>query len=201
MQALGMIEVIGYTTAIEAADAALKSADIKLWQISKVGGGIVTVMFYGDVSAVESAAENGGMAAEKIGKVRSVHVIARADSALKKMIPAVGGGEDEESANEDAENKQEINAGTQKLKNISGDMSNGDVKNYSIDLHADTMPSVTYTEPRVLVANVPTQDELMNKSNTELKNMARELGISASTVKYARKNDLVQMIIGGMNNA
>lgn len=195
MQALGMIEVIGYITAIEAADAALKSADIRLWQISKVGSGIVTVLFYGDVSAVKSAAEAGGSAAGKIGKVRSVHVIPRADTSLEKIVPPAknGGGRE----------KMKIDSNKDMVENIvavESGMAEADNKgkSYSIEKDAQTMPDVTYSET---AKSTSKDEELMRKSNSELKRMAEEIGISAHTIKNARKNDLVQMIIGGMNNA
>lgn len=185
MQALGLIEVIGYITAVEAADAALKSADIKLLQISKVGSGIMTVMFYGDVSAVESAAQTGGTAAEKIGKVRSVHVIPRADTALEKVVSGLGkvGAKSAKTESAETENKADTTAA-----------HNGDG-------HIEKMPQTSYTQTYSAAASVPTTDELMQKSNTELRNMAEQMGIATDTVKYARKNDLVQMIIGGTENA
>lgn len=184
MQALGLIEVIGYITAVEAADAALKSADIKLLQISKVGSGIMTVMFYGDVSAVESSAETGAAAAKKIGKVRSVHVIPRADTALEKVVSGLGGvgGKNDKTVYEKSENKTDT------------------AKAYESKAHIEKIPEKVYTQAYSTAASVPTTDELMQKSNTELRNMAEQLGIASDTVKYAKKNDLVQMIIGGKEN-
>ncbi len=82
MQALGLIEVIGYIAAIEGADAALKAASISLIGITKVGGGIVTVKLMGDVSAIGSAVAAGGEAARKIGILRKTHVIASADESI-----------------------------------------------------------------------------------------------------------------------
>ncbi len=86
MQALGLIEVIGYVTAIEGADAALKAASINLLGITKVGGGIVTIKLMGDVSAVSSAVSAGGEAAKKIGVLRRTHVIASTDESVVNFI-------------------------------------------------------------------------------------------------------------------
>ena len=80
--ALGLIEVIGYPTAITAADAALKAADVHLSTISKVGSGIMTVQLIGDVAAIRSAVEAGGSAAKEIGTLRYTHVIPRYDTQL-----------------------------------------------------------------------------------------------------------------------
>ena len=81
-EALGLIEVIGYPPAIEAADQALKSANVKLASITKVDGGIMTVQILGDVGAVSAAVAAGGLAASKVGPLRATHVIPRVDTAL-----------------------------------------------------------------------------------------------------------------------
>ncbi len=85
-QALGLIEVIGYPTAIAAADAALKSADVHLTTITKVGSGIMTVQLTGDVAAIRSAVDAGGEEAKRVGVIRSTHVIPRYDTQLMNGI-------------------------------------------------------------------------------------------------------------------
>ena len=75
--ALGMIETKGLVAAIEAADAMVKSANVQLIGKEQVGGGLVTVMVRGDVGAVKAATDAGAAAAEKVGELISVHVIAR----------------------------------------------------------------------------------------------------------------------------
>ena len=52
-----MIEVRGKLGAVEAADAALKSAAVRLLRSRKVGGGLVTVFLTGEVAAVRSAVD------------------------------------------------------------------------------------------------------------------------------------------------
>ncbi len=85
-QALGLIEVIGYPTAIAAADAALKSAEVHLTTITKVGSGIMTVQLTGDVAAIRSAVDTGGAEAKRVGVLRSTHVIPRYDIQLMNGI-------------------------------------------------------------------------------------------------------------------
>lgn len=85
-QALGLIEVIGYPTAIAAADAALKSAEVHLTTITKVGSGIMTVQLTGDVAAIRSAVDTGGEEAKRVGVLRSTHVIPRYDTQLMNGI-------------------------------------------------------------------------------------------------------------------
>ena len=93
---LGMIETKGLVGAIEAADAMVKSANVQLVGKEQVGGGLVTVMVRGDVGAVKAATDAGAAAAEKVGELISVHVIARphveVDNILPKGRPAQPGG-------------------------------------------------------------------------------------------------------------
>lgn len=84
--ALGLIEVIGYPTAIVAADAALKASNVKLNTISKVGSGIMTVQLTGDVAAIRSAVDAGATAAKEIGILRYTHVIPRYDNQLSGKL-------------------------------------------------------------------------------------------------------------------
>lgn len=76
--ALGMIETKGMVAAVEAADAMVKAANVRLvsWE-KKIGGGLVSVMVRGDVGAVKAAVDAGAAAAQRIGTVVTVHVIAR----------------------------------------------------------------------------------------------------------------------------
>ena len=85
--ALGMIETKGLTGAIEAADAMVKSANVQLVGREQVGGGLVTVMVRGDVGAVKAATDAGAAAAEKVGELVSVHVIARPHTEVDAILP------------------------------------------------------------------------------------------------------------------
>lgn len=76
-EALGMIETKGLVGAIEAADAMVKAANVSLTGKELVGGGLVTVMVRGDVGAVKAATDAGAAAADRVGELLSVHVIAR----------------------------------------------------------------------------------------------------------------------------
>ena len=76
-QAIGMIETKGMCALLEAADAALKSANVVLTGWEKVGSGFVTAFFRGDVAAVKAAVDAGASAASQVGEVVSVQVIPR----------------------------------------------------------------------------------------------------------------------------
>lgn len=76
-EALGLIETRGLISAIEAADAMVKAANVTLVSYKKVGAGLVTVMIKGDVGAVKAATDAGAASASRVGELVSVHVIPR----------------------------------------------------------------------------------------------------------------------------
>lgn len=87
MEALGMVETRGLVAMIEAADAMVKAANVKLAGWEKIGSGYVTAIVRGDVAAVKSAVEAGAAAAAKVGEVLSVHVIPRPHHDLESTLP------------------------------------------------------------------------------------------------------------------
>lgn len=86
MQALGMIETKGLIGAIEAADAMTKAANVTLIGKEKVGSGLITVMVTGDVGAVKAAVDAGAAAAEQVGHLIGVHVIARPHDEIENIL-------------------------------------------------------------------------------------------------------------------
>lgn len=88
LEALGMIETKGLVPLIEASDAMMKAANVRLVGYEKVGRGLVTAFIRGDVAAVKSATDAGSAAASKVGEVVSVHVIPRPHDELTGMLPA-----------------------------------------------------------------------------------------------------------------
>lgn len=89
MQAIGMIETKGLVAAIEAADAMVKAANVTLTTKERVGGGLVTVIVRGDVGAVKAATDAGAAAAERVGELISVHVIARPAEDVGEMLDSI----------------------------------------------------------------------------------------------------------------
>ena len=84
-EALGLIETKGLVGALEAADAGLKAANVRLLGQERADAGLVTVMFGGDVAAVKAAVNAGGAAAERVGQLVSSHVIPRPHSQLANI--------------------------------------------------------------------------------------------------------------------
>jgi ethanolamine utilization protein EutM len=87
--ALGLVETRGHVGAVEAADAGCKAAEVALAGMRCVRGGLVTVMFHGDVAAVAAAVDAGAAAARRVGELISTHVIPRPVLAVDRML-AVG---------------------------------------------------------------------------------------------------------------
>lgn len=88
-EALGMIETKGLVGAVEAADAMVKSANVRLVGKRVSGGALVTVMVRGDVGAVKAAVDAGAAAAVAVGDVVSTHVIPRPDDELESILPSL----------------------------------------------------------------------------------------------------------------
>ena len=89
-QALGMIETKGLVGSVEAADAMVKAANVRLFGKVQVGGGLVTVMVRGDVGAVKAAVDAGAAAASRVGELISTHVIPRPHEDVEKILPTLG---------------------------------------------------------------------------------------------------------------
>jgi ethanolamine utilization protein EutM len=87
MIALGMVETRGLIGSIEAADAMVKAANVKLIGSEYIGGGFVTVMVRGDVGAVKAATDAGAAAAKRVGELVSVHVIPRPHGDVETILP------------------------------------------------------------------------------------------------------------------
>ncbi len=86
-KSLGLIETQGLAAGIEAADAAVKSANVELigYELTK-GGGWTTIKVQGDVGAVKAAVDAARMAAAKVNQVVSTRVIPRPSAGLDMLV-------------------------------------------------------------------------------------------------------------------
>lgn len=105
MNAIGLVEVIGYVAAIEACDTCVKSANVNLVSLDKVGSGIVTLTISGDVGAVKSAVEAAEASVERIGTLRSTHVIPRMNKEVAEVLFKK---EDKKEIKEEVDIKSEV---------------------------------------------------------------------------------------------
>ena len=86
-EALGLIETRGFVGMVEASDAMVKAAKVRLVHYEKIGGGYVTAIVRGDVAAVKAATDAGAAAARRVGELVSVHVIPRPHANLEDALP------------------------------------------------------------------------------------------------------------------
>lgn len=85
-QALGIIETLGLVAAIEAADAAVKAANVTLTKYERVDGALVSVHLRGNVGAVQAAIDAGVEAARRVGTVVGINVIPAPAEDLDELL-------------------------------------------------------------------------------------------------------------------
>ena len=177
MQALGMIEVYGYLTAVEALDSALKAANVSRLGVEKVRGGLVTVLVEGDVGAVKAAMDASAAAAERVGTVISVHVIPRPADDVTRMLK--GGKEPEEPTPPEPEKPSEP----------------------EISSEPDTLPEPESEAVKAEEGEKAPQDVTVEEMQTmgvdALRRLARALEIKNMTraeIRFAKTQELIQKI-------
>lgn len=86
-KSLGLIEICGLATAVVAADAAVKSANVKIigYEFSK-GSGMTLIKLEGDVGSVKAAIDAAESVALRAGAILSKKVIPRPADNLEIMI-------------------------------------------------------------------------------------------------------------------
>ena len=100
--AIGIIEMFGFVTAITAADAAAKAADVKVIAIDSNKANadsvevplIMAVKVQGSVSAVTAAVDAAARTAESISGLINKHIIARPTDDSQKMANRTSVGRD-----------------------------------------------------------------------------------------------------------
>ncbi len=186
--ALGLIEVYGYLGAIEAADTALKAANVTLVGCEKVRGGIVTVKIRGDVGAVNAAVYAAEESVNKISKVLSVHVIPRPDvsvwSILEESVPLT---------DKNLEKSQETEA---KEKNIVEKEIENVIVAESIS-EEENLKEVKAVKVTDIEVKEDFEENLEKKTVEELRRLVRsmKLAMTNKQIKFARKDRLIQEIL------
>ena len=186
MQALGMIEVYGYLTAVEALDSALKAANVSRLGVEKVRGGLVTVLVEGDVGAVKAAMDASAAAAERVGTVISVHVIPRPADDVTRMLK--GGKEPEEPTPPTSPEPEEP--------------SEPEISSEPDTLSEPEAPAEPESEPAKAEEGEKapqdvTVEEMQTMGVDALRRLARALEIKNMTraeIRFAKKQELIQKI-------
>nr|WP_314263983.1 BMC domain-containing protein [uncultured Moellerella sp.] len=86
MNSLGVIETRGLTAAIHAADAACKAASVEIIGYRKIGSGLVSICFQGEISAVRAAIDSGIAVVRPAELVVGSLVIARPEPNVIKRL-------------------------------------------------------------------------------------------------------------------
>lgn len=87
INALGLLEVYGFVAGVEAMDAMLKSANVRLLSHSVTPSALVTIVVEGDLAACRAALDAGSAAAERIGgKVICRKDLGRPEADTERMV-------------------------------------------------------------------------------------------------------------------
>lgn len=196
MQALGLIEVVGYPPAVEAADAALKAANVTLLSIAKADAGIMTVEIIGDVGAVTAAVDAGARSAARIGLVRARHVISRVESDLiGKIIPS-------ERIQHEVVKQPEIDVMEESKADAVPELKKDDGIQEPVS-EAETLEEspgvfeVTEKEEEKSQTIDFSQEQLNKRSNANLRSLIKSLDIqvTAERLNSMKKQDLIRLLL------
>lgn len=176
MNALGMIEVYGYLTAVAALDTALKAADVHLVDVVKVKGGLVTVIITGDVGAVKAAIEASVSEAERVGKLISQHVIPRPVDSIDTLFGI--------------KKEAQTNA---KIEEVTNEVNPAkeEVDKVEVPVQEEKPAQPQKQNPTI------TAKSMQEMTVEKLRQLARQLKITNLTrneIKYANKGQLIQSI-------
>lgn len=152
MNSLGVIETRGLTAAIQAADAACKAANVEIIGYRKVGSGLVSVCFQGEISAVKTAIDHGVDVVSQKELVIGSLVIARPELSVitklltvksKKKAPAIAEITQETALETVVETVVETIAETRVEAPVKNEVENPEVTKVVADLQVQKIASET----------------------------------------------------------
>lgn len=83
---LGFVETYGMVAAIEASDAMVKAARVRVKTVLNADVGMISVICEGDLAACKAAVDAGKAAAERVGKCLRTNVIPRPGEGIEELI-------------------------------------------------------------------------------------------------------------------
>ncbi|MBU3105638.1 BMC domain-containing protein [Clostridium gasigenes] len=205
-KALGLIEVNGLVGAIEAADSALKAADVKLLGVEKISSGLTTVKIIGDVAAVQEAVAVAKIAVSKISSIFSSTVISRMDNQTEAMILNFN--------DKTKKNELNVNSETLNYSEKTEEVINSDIAEINISEVTEVTNPVKI-EDEILIEKVDKCEEKIEEkielkekkvytiieikamNVEELRRLARQLKITEMNnkqIKFAKKDRLIEVI-------
>lgn len=189
--ALGLIEVRGYVGAIEAADAALKAANVTLQNIEKIRGGLVTIMVIGDVGAVKAAVEAGAEAAAKCSTILSSHVIARVHEETEQILIQPR----RKAALPDVEDQSQL-----VMEELEETIETEEIGSVKEEFHPTIEEAELITQQQEKLVEKSSEPDINNLEGLtveELRKLARSChikNIKPSQIKYGRKEFLLEIL-------
>lgn len=205
-KAIGLIEVTGYVAAVEAADSAVKAANVTLIGIEKVKAGISTVKITGDVGAVKAAVDAAAASADSLGLLRGCSVIARVDEQVDKFfftkkeevkLEQKAVVEETNNGSDDMAVKEET-VGITKEKNEEAVISEGEGKASQVEVQENTEDIASETIQESKAEAVNSEIDYNTMKVEELRRLVRTLQIPGMTnkqIKFAKKDVLVKAIL------
>jgi microcompartment protein CcmL/EutN len=182
-KALGIIETVGLIPAVEAGDVAVKTADVSIIGSQAVGGGLVSILMTGDVSAVKAAVDAGSTAAARLGEVISMTVIARTAEGLDQILI-------------DEAKRPRCGSGAKASKPPEPERC------FAPEVVAENLETDPVEEPPTVVQEPEGVEsirfdlaELKKLKVTKLRRLARQIpdfSIARGEIKYAKKKDLLE---------
>lgn len=85
-ESFGFVETVGLTAAIEAADAMVKAARVRVKTIANADAALISVICEGDLAACKAAVDAGKAAASRIGDLYGSNLIARPDDDTDLVV-------------------------------------------------------------------------------------------------------------------
>ncbi len=158
LEALGLIETKGLVGAIEAADAMLKAANVRLIAKERATGALINIRIVGEVAAVKSAVDAGAAAAQRVGELVSAHVIPRPDYQVDDIVSSelVQTESEETVADEVTMETTDEPLEEEQLEDEVGEKSENKT-------------------PELFESNIPDEDELNRMNVHELRRLARQI--------------------------
>lgn len=199
-----MIETVGFSSLVAAADAAAKAADVRVVTYQGADAGIVTIYLLGDVSSVQAAVAAGLEAAKRVGQLRASHVIPRPGPDVGKLVNRL---------TEDSRRK-EVPAGETEPPRQASPPEHADAFPAGERLTAVTQPAISQEqgdETSPFSAGTGKEDadaadqlddgrpeiELMKEPVARLRKLARSIKgfpLSSAEISLARKEELVRLL-------
>ena len=85
-ESLGFVETVGLVAAIEAADAMVKTAQVRVKTVCNADAALLSVVCTGDLAACKAAVDAGKAAASRVGDCVNSNLIARPDDGVDAFI-------------------------------------------------------------------------------------------------------------------